>query len=327
MSRQARTTTPFGRETSAREVVAGVDLSGRRAIVTGASSGLGLETARALASAGAEVTLAVRDVDAGARATRAIAAETGNSAVHVLPLELTERASVVALAESWRGPLHILVNNAGVMGVPELRRTAEGWETHFAANHLGHMALAIGLHDALSAAGGARIVSVSSSGHAFPRTGIDVTDIHFERRPYSPQLAYAQSKTANVLFAVEASRRWASDGIVANALNPGGIKTNLHRHRPDAELSADQRAVLENWPWRTAAQGAATAVLLAASPLVDGVAGRYFENCNEAAPIDPNAPLQDRDAPGVARYAIDPDAAAQLWELSSAMLRNAGWIA
>jgi NAD(P)-dependent dehydrogenase (short-subunit alcohol dehydrogenase family) len=327
MSRQARATTPFGRETTAREVVAGVDLSGRRAIVTGGSSGLGLETARALASAGAEVTLAVRNPEAGERAIRAIAAETGNSAVHVLPLELTDRASVVALVDAWREPLHILVNNAGVMGVPELRRTADGWETHFAANHLGHLALAIGLHDALAAAGGARVVSVSSSAHAFPRTGVDLDDSQFERRPYSPQLAYAQSKTANVLFAVEASRRWLSDGIVANALNPGGVRTNLHRHRPEAALSADERAALENWPWRTAAQGAATAVLLAASPLVDGVAGRYFENCTEAEPIDPNAPLQDRDAPGVARYAIDPDAAAQLWELSSAMLRRAGWIA
>lgn len=326
MSRQALTTTPFGRETTASEVVAGVDLAGRRAMVTGASSGLGVETARALASAGAEVTLAVRNRQAGERAAAAISAETGNTAIHVLPLELTDRVSVASLVDSWRGPLHILVNNAGVMALPQLQRTAEGWEGHFAANHLGHMALALGLHDALAAAGNARIVSVSSSGHAFPRAGIDFGDIHFERRRYVPQLAYAQSKTANVLFAVEASRRWAQDGIVANALNPGGIKTNLHRHRPDAELTEGEREVLANWPWRTAEQGAATATLLAASPLVEGIGGRYFENCNESAPIDPDSPLQDWDAPGVARYAIDPDAAVRLWELSSAMLRSAGWI-
>jgi NAD(P)-dependent dehydrogenase (short-subunit alcohol dehydrogenase family) len=325
MREEIRVMTPFGRETTAAEVIAGVDLTGRTAMVTGASSGLGVETARALASAGADVTLAVRNRQAGELTAAAIRAETGNPSVRVSSLELTHWASVGGLVESWRGPLHILVLNAGVMGLPELQRTPEGWEGHFAANHLGHLALALGLRDALAAAGNARIVSVSSSGHTFPRTGVALDDLNFESRPYVPQLAYSQSKTANVLFAVEATRLWREDNIAANALNPGGIRTNLHRHRDEEGLSEEQRAMLANWPWRSAEQGAATSVLLAASPLVEGVGGRYFENCNEAAPFDPDDAALDWDAPGVASYATDPEIAARLWEESCELLRRAGW--
>jgi NAD(P)-dependent dehydrogenase (short-subunit alcohol dehydrogenase family) len=325
MSGSALPPTQFGRETTASEVLRGVDLTGRRAIVTGASSGIGLETARALAAAGAEVTLTVRDPQAGCAVVEAVKAETGSTSVGALPLELTDRASVTGLVASWEGPLHILVNNAGVMGLPQLQRTADGWEGHVAANHLGHLALAVSLHEALAAAKHARIVSVSSSGHAYPRIGIDFEDIHFEHRPYDAQLAYSQSKTANILFAVEATRRWAGHGIVANALNPGGVQTNLHRHRQDAELSESERTVLADWPWRTVEQGAATTALLAASPLVEGIGGRYFENCAEAAPYNADGP-SDPDAPGVARYATDPDTATRLWEVSIGMLRSAGWI-
>jgi NAD(P)-dependent dehydrogenase (short-subunit alcohol dehydrogenase family) len=159
-------TTPFGAASTAAEVIAGTDLSGRRAVVTGASSGIGQETARALALAGAEVTLAVRDVAAGQRAAAAIAADGGRG-VRVARLDLADRASVAAFTGGWHGPLHILVNNAGIMGVPE-QRTAEGWELQFATNHLGHFALATGLHTFLRAAApddGARVVSVSSVGH------------------------------------------------------------------------------------------------------------------------------------------------------------------
>ncbi|MBO0850573.1 MAG: SDR family NAD(P)-dependent oxidoreductase, partial [Pseudonocardia sp.] len=221
-----RITTPFSAESTAAEVIAGVDLSDHRAVVTGGASGIGIETARALAGAGAEVTLAVRNMAAGERSAADIVESTGNKAVLLAELDLADQASVAAFVAGWDGPLHILVNNAGVMASP-LMRTPRGWEMQFATNHLGHFALAIGLHDALAAAGGARIVSVSSSAHH--RSPVVFSDIHFERREYDPWLAYGQSKTANVLFAVEATKRWAADGIRANALMPGGIRTNLQR--------------------------------------------------------------------------------------------------
>src|SRR4051794_41616865 len=217
------TNNPFGATTTATEVVRGVDLGGRRAVVTGGSSGIGLATARALAGAGAEVVLAVRDPESGRRAAATIA-----EAARVEPLDLADRRSVAAFVERWRGPLHILVDNAGVMATPELR-TAEGWELQFATNHLGHFALTTGLHDALAAAGGARVVVVSSVGHVNGEVLFD--DINFDHHPYDAWAAYSQSKTANILFAVEAARRWAADGISVNALNPGRIAaTNLARH-------------------------------------------------------------------------------------------------
>jgi NAD(P)-dependent dehydrogenase (short-subunit alcohol dehydrogenase family) len=303
-----RITTPFNAESTAAEVIAGIDLTGRRAIVTGGASGIGIETARALASAGAEVTLAVRDLHAGERAAAGITASTGKKQVLAAPLNLADQASVQAFAAAWDGPLHILVNNAGIMASP-LMRTPQGWEMQFATNHLGHFALATGLHRALAAAGGARVVSVSSSAHH--RSPVVFDDIHFEHRPYDPWLAYGQSKTANVLFAVEATKRWASDGITASALMPGGIRTNLQRYVTDEELdrlrTAAGGATLK---WKTPEQGAATSVLVATSPLLDGIGGRYFEDCNEAE----TGNLSARN--GVAEYALDPDAAATLWEVS-----------
>lgn len=311
----ARITTPFGFESTAAEVIAGVDLTGRTAIVTGASSGIGVETARALAGAGAAVTLAVRDV-AG---TRPIADEirhsTGNDAVSVAALDLSRPGSVVAFASAWTGPVHILVNNAGVMAVQELTLTEDGHELQFATNHLGHFALAVGLYDALRQAGGARIVSVSSSGHL--RSPVVFDDIDFAFRAYDPFGAYGQSKTANVLFAVEAGRRWAGDGITANALMPGGIATALQRHLPlGYNKEARARFRRAGSAFKSVEQGAATSVLLAASPLVEGVSGRYFEDCNEAAVVD----RSDGGIGGVAPYALDVENAERLWDLSLAML-------
>src|SRR5579859_1310837 len=222
-----RITTPFTAESTAAEVIAGIDLTGRRAIVTGGASGIGIETARALAGAGAEVTLAVRNTAAGERTAEDITASTGSKQVLVAPLDLADQASVASFTGAWDGPLDILVNNAGVMASP-LMRTPEGWEMQFATNHLGHFALATGLHRALAAAGGARIVSVSSTGHLNSPVVFD--DIHYREREYDPWTAYGQSKTANVLFAVEATKRWAGDGIYVNALMPGGIRTNLQRY-------------------------------------------------------------------------------------------------
>ncbi len=196
-----------------------------------------------------------------------------------------------------------------MMASPEAH-TPEGWEMQFATNHLGHFALATGLYPALKAAGGARVVSVSSSAHQ--RSPVVFDDIHFAHRPYEPWAAYGQSKTANVLFAVEATRRWAADGILINALHPGGIRTNLQRYVSDEELD---RLRGNNSPaWKTPEQGAATSVLAAASPLLDGVSGTYLEDCNEA---EPNQPGSRR---GVAAYALDPESAARLWAVSEEML-------
>lgn len=309
-----RVTTPFGFESSAADVVAGVDLTGRRAIVTGGAAGIGIETARALASTGAEVTLAVRNLDSGRQAAEQITASTGNAAVAAAPLELTDRASVAAFVAAWRGPLHILVNNAGIMALPELHRTVEGWELQFATNYLGHFNLTLGLHRALSQANGARIVSVSSNAHR--RSPIVFDDINFERRPYDPWLAYGQSKTGNVLLAVAAATRWASDGITANALMPGGIRTGLQRPQL-ANITPEIQAVFDNYRWKTPEQGAATSVLLAASPLVAGVTGRYFEDCNEAEVAT------DREAEnGVWPHALDEGDAARLWDMAADLLRS-----
>jgi NAD(P)-dependent dehydrogenase (short-subunit alcohol dehydrogenase family) len=308
-----RVTTPFGFETRAAEVVEGVDLSGKRAIVTGGASGIGIETARALAGAGAEVTLAVRNTAAGEDTAADIKRTTGSEAVHVAPLELVDPDSIAAFAAAWNGPLDVLVNNAGVMAIEELTRDQRGYEMQFATNHLGHFALALGLHDALAQADGARIVSVSSSGHL--RSPVIFDDLHYRFRDYTPFGAYGQSKTANVLFAVEAAKRWAGDGIVANALMPGGIATNLQRHVGGSEYM-EQASRERGITIKTPEQGAATSVLLAASPLVDGVTGRYFEDCNEAAVVQESGNVFG----GVAPYALDPGNAERLWEVSLRLL-------
>ena len=313
-----RVTTPFGAGSTAREVLEGIDLSGKRMVVTGASSGIGIETARALAGAGAEVTLAVRNPGAGERAAADIARTTGNPRLRAAPLDLADQSSVAAFVASWEGPLHVLVNNAGVMMLPELTRTPEGWEMQFATNHMGHFALAAGLHDALAAAGaegGARVVSVSSSGHGASPVVFD--DIHFKRREYGPALAYGQSKTANALFAVGATRRWASDGILSNSLMPGGIWTDLQRHwSPEYRAEQEEYARRAGILMKTPEQGAATSVLLAASPLVEGVGGRYFEDCQEAEVV----PDIVDGVHGVRDYALDPAAAERLWGESLRLL-------
>ena len=308
--------TPFGVSSTAAEVIDGVDLSGRRMIVTGGASGLGRETARALSAAGAQVTLAVRDLSAGRVAAEAIMAETGSRTVDVRLLDLADLGSVAAFAASWEGPLDVLVNNAGVMSLPELRHSAEGAELQFAVNHLGHFALAVRLHGALAAAGQGRIVSVSSLVHMVSPVVFD--DLHFADRDYDPVLAYGQSKTANVLFAVEAARRWAADGIAVNALHPGVIlDTGLMRHVPARGEPAAPDAAPPAYAFKTVEQGAATSVLLAGSPLLAGVSGRYFQDGNQAEVVDREPFDFDLPAGGVAAYAVDPAAASRLWDASA----------
>lgn len=313
-----RITTPFGFESTAAEVADGIDLSGKRAIVTGASSGIGVETARALAGAGAAVILAVRNVDAGAQTAADITATTGSDEVRVARLDLADRDSIATFIADWEGPLHLLVNNAGVMALPELQLTPEGWEMQFATNHLGHFELTLGLRDALAADGAARIVSVSSSAHTSSPVVFD--DIHFAFRAYDPVAAYGQSKTANVLFAVAATARWAGDGITANAVMPGSIATNLQRY-VDVEELERRRAEFSGYRAKTPQQGAATTVLLATSPLLEGIGGRYFDDCNEAVVINHRGEAGPLN--GVAPYALDPANAQRLWEESLRLLASA----
>jgi NAD(P)-dependent dehydrogenase (short-subunit alcohol dehydrogenase family) len=300
-------TTPFGATSTADEVIAGIDLTGKRVVVTGAGSGIGAETARVLAAAGAEVTLAVRD----AAAVAGFGART-----HAAAVDLADPASVAAFVAAWRGPLDVLVANAGVMATPE-QRTAQGRELQFATNHLGHFQLATGLHGALAAAGHARVVVVSSVGHV--NGGVRFDDVDFARTPYDPWAAYSQSKTANVLFAVGAAKRWAAEGISVNALNPGRIAgTNLGRHHAPPPADFDPSG-LTGVSVKDIPQGAATSVLLAASPLVEGVTGTYFEDCQEAEPYVPGVRR------GVAAHALDPVLADRLWTLSEDLLAGAGY--
>jgi NAD(P)-dependent dehydrogenase (short-subunit alcohol dehydrogenase family) len=299
-------------------VVEGIDLTGKQAIVTGGASGIGVETARALAGAGAAVTLAVRKTGDGEKVAADIRSSTGNDEVAVAALELTDTAGIAAFVAAWDRPLDILVNNAGVMAIQELTLTDRGHEMQFATNHLGHFALALGLHDALAAVGNARIVSVSSSGHL--RSPVVFDDLDYAFRDYDPFGAYGQSKTANVLFAVEATRRWAVDGITANALMPGGIATALQRHvAVDAGYMerAAERFRQAGSELKTVEQGAATSVLLTSSPQLDGIGGRYFEDCNEAPVIHRRG---EAGLGGVAPYALDADNAERLWEVSLGLI-------
>ncbi len=298
----SRLTTPFDFHSTARDVLRDVDLTGQRALVTGGASGIGLETARALVNAGAEVTLAVRRPEAAQAVAQELRAG-GRGAVHVAPLDLVDLDSVRRFSADWRGPLHMLVNNAGIMALPELQHSEQGWELQWATNFLGHFALTVGLHAALKAAGGARVVSVSSSAQLLGPVVFD--DLHFRFRAYEPFAAYAQAKTACVLMAVEATRRWRDDGILANALHPGAIATGLQKHTGGLKTPPERR--------KTPEQGAATSVLLAASPLLSGVGGRYFEDCNEAPVVD----SRPADFTGVAPYALDADNARRLWVLAS----------
>ncbi len=268
MNRHSLITTRFDARSTPEDVLRGADVRGRSVLVTGASSGIGAETARALAAAGAEVTLAVRNVGAGLSVAAGIADSTGRSRPRVRPLDLADPHSVASLVGQWDSPLDVLVNNAGVV-TAGLERSKQGWELQFATNHLGHFALAVGLQPQLAAAaqanGGSRVVALSSTAHM--RAPVDFDDIHFRRRAYDPQVAYAQSKTANSLFAVEATRRWHAQGIVVNAVNPGGVATGLQRN-----FSAAQRASLGAaeaagvFTYKTIGQGAATTLVAATAP-------------------------------------------------------------
>jgi NAD(P)-dependent dehydrogenase (short-subunit alcohol dehydrogenase family) len=305
-----RLTTPFGFSSTATEIAAGVNLAGKRAIVTGGASGIGVETVRALASAGAEITLAVRRPESAQAVAQELRQATGNSALEVRSLDLSDLRSVRSFVNDWTGPLHILVNNAGIMAVPDLQKTPQDFELQFGTNYLGHFALTVGLHRALARAGGARVVSVSSSGHLFSPVMFD--DLNFAFVPYTPFGAYGQSKTANALLSVAITVQWPDDGILSNTLNPGAIATGLQKYTGGLKTPVERR--------KTAEQGAATSVLLALSPLLDGVSGRYFEDCNEAEQVF-KRPTDFSG--GYAAYALDADNATRLWAISHRFIESA----
>jgi NAD(P)-dependent dehydrogenase (short-subunit alcohol dehydrogenase family) len=316
-----RVTSRFGHGSTALEVVDGIDLGGRNVIVTGAASGIGVETARALAAAGAEVTLGVRSVEKGEGVARDIRASAARGSVRVAALDLADFASVRRFADAFLArsvPLHVLVNNAGIMACP-LARTAEGFESQFATNHLGHFLLAARLAPALRAAKRSRVVSLSSTGHRL--SGIVFEDVHFERRDYHKWLAYGQSKTANALFAVELERRGRDAGISANAVHPGGIMTGLQQHLAREEMDAMGWLDADGKPrvgFKSPAQGAATSVWAATAPELEGRGGRYLEDCNESEPAQKDKPFA-----GFHPHAMDPETAKRLWTVSEEMLGEA----
>lgn len=310
-----RITSPFGAFTPAAEVVAGKDLSGLAVIVTGGATGIGVETARALAGAGAAVTLAVRNLDAGRQAADSIG---GQPPVAVEALDLTSLASVRAFAQRWgERPLHVLINNAGVMACP-LAYTDDDLEMQVGTNHFGHFLLATLLTPALTKAAEAsgrasRVVSLSSIGHV--RSGVNFDDMHFRSRPYDKWESYGQSKSANSLFAVEYDRRFAEQGVRANAVMPGGIMTPLQRHLPIDEQRAmgwiDENGKVRDG-FKTPEQGASTSVWAAVGDELEGAGGLYLENCAQAVPYTP----ETRFVGVKAEHALDPAAAARLWAVS-----------
>lgn len=299
----------FGAQSTTREVLEGIDLTGKVAIVTGGYSGLGLETTRALAGAGAHVVVPAR------RPGTAEQALAGVNGVEVDELDLADLASVRAFAERFLASgrsAEIVINNAGIMACPETR-VGPGWEAQFATNHLGHYALVNLLWPAI-AHDGARVVSVSSAGHR--RSPLRWDDVMFERG-YDKWEAYGQAKTANALFAVQLDALGQAAGVRAFSLHPGGIRTPLQRHLTTEEMVAagwiDEQGNLIASGFKTPEQGAATEVWAATSPQLQGMGGVYCEDCDIAELV----PADDTTAGGVREYAVNPDQAARLWALSA----------
>ncbi len=309
----------FGHDTTTDEVLEGVDLAGQLALVTGGSGGLGEETARALASTGARVVFTARDLAKGEQAAEGIRKSTGNANVEVEELELDSLASIRSFAERFLATheaLQVLVNNAGVMACP-FERTRDGFERQFGTNHLGHFLLTGLLAPALLRGAPARVASVSSRGHQM--SPVVFEDIHFETRPYEKWSAYGQSKTANILFAVELERRLGERGVHANALHPGVIMTELSRHMSPDDYAALRKRAEERgqteMKMKSIPAGAATQVWAVTAPELEGRGGLYLEDCH-VAEVDDGAKATE----GVRSYAVDAGNAKRLWEVSEQMV-------
>ena len=316
---------------TAAQVIAGHDLTGKETIVTGGYGGVGYETAKALASAGARVVIAGRDRVKGPQAVTRLQADTGNEQIVFRLLDLGSLASVDTWARKHVAtgkPLHILINNAAVMTPPQ-QRTADGLESHLAINHLAHFALTVGLLPCLQEAGDARVICLSSSAHR--RSDIHYEDPNYDRRPYDPAEAYGQSKTANALFVVGFSARYAGPHLTANAVMPGAIRTGLTRNLSQDEfrargwIDAEGNDLREGW--KTPEQGAATTIWAAVAPELNGVSGKYLEDCAIATPLlRADQPLGGHYNPygqlrgHYQRYALDPENAERLWTLSERLI-------
>ena len=313
-------TKAFGAQSTTDEVLEGVSLAGKRALVTGVSAGLGVETARALAAHGAQVVGAARDLDKARGATEVVRAQAANGGgLELVQLDLASLASVRACADALVAdgrPFDLVIANAGVMATP-FGKTTDGFETQFGTNHLGHFVLVNRIASLMRP--GARLVNLSSAGHRF--ADVDLEDPNFDRTEYAPFVAYGRSKTANALFAVEFDRRHKSHGVRAAAVHPGGIQTELGRYMTDevrdalvASINRDQPAGQE-FSWKTIPQGAATSVWAAAVAAADEVGGKYCEDCHVAEIVDDQS-LRG----GVQPYALDPEHAKALWAKSEAMV-------
>ncbi|GLS21859.1 oxidoreductase [Labrys miyagiensis] len=320
-------TQAFNATSTTDDVLAGVDLSGKRILVTGVSAGLGVETARVLAAHGAHVVGAARDLAKAQAATRLAQeqAQQSGGALELIALDLASLASVRACADSLTAqgkPFDLVIANAGVMATP-FGHTADGFETQFGTNHLGHFVLvnriAPLLHD------GARLVNLASSGHRF--SDVDLDDPNFERTAYEPFVAYGRSKTANILFAVAFDQRHRGRGVRAAAVHPGGIHTELARHMDPSQLQAmvdqlTQQLAAEGKPpfqFKTIPQGAATSVWAGAVAPAEEIGGRYCENCHVGR-IVPDDAVISAISEGVRGYALDVAHADALWAKSEAMV-------
>lgn len=310
----------FGAQSTTDEVLDGVDLSGKRVLLTGASAGLGVETARALASHGAYVVGAVRDLEKGERATGVVREAAANEGgIELVELDLASLASCRKAADAINAKgekFDIVIANAGVMACPK-GETADGFETQFGTNHLGHFVFINRIAPLIK--DGGRVVCLSSAGHRF--ADVDLDDPNFERTPYSEFVAYGRSKTANALFATEFDRRHKGRGVRAASVHPGGIHTELGRHMTQESMDALLNSIKTSMPegaefeWKTIPQGAATSVWAAAVASPEEVGGRYCEDCH-VAELNGEPGMRG----GVQPYAIDPDNAKALWAKSEEMV-------
>jgi NAD(P)-dependent dehydrogenase (short-subunit alcohol dehydrogenase family) len=321
----------FGATSTTDDVLSGVNLKGKRIFVTGVSAGLGVETARALAAHGARVVGAARDLGKAEVATARVrdAAAAAGGSFDMVALDLANLKSVRTCADALlaRGePFDVVIANAGVMATP-FGHTADGFETQFGTNHLGHFVLVNRIAPLIRAGG--RLVNLSSAGHRF--ANVDLEDPNFERTPYDPFVAYGRSKTANILFAVAFDRRHRARGIRAAAVHPGGIHTELGRHLDSSHAQTmveqiNKQLAAEGKPpyqWKTIPQGAATSVWTAVVAAADEVGGRYCENCHVGRVVADNVTISVVSE-GVRGYALDPNNAEALWSKSEQLVRTAG---
>ena len=303
----------FGKDSTTDEVLAGKDMAGQTVFITGANSGLGQETARAMAACGAHIIMAGRDSAKLEEAVAAIRAQHPDASIDTIICDLGNLASIRACGDEARKrftAIDLLINNAGVMACP-LMHTADGFEMQFGTNHLGHFALTAELLPLIAAGNAKRIVNLSSRGHHF--APVDLDDPNFTERPYDPWQSYGHSKTANILFTVGLEARFAAKGIHAYAVHPGGIHTNLGRHMTEEMTAALIERVTKSdngFAWKTIPQGAATSCWAATAPELEGTGGVYCEDCHVAA-VD-----NQSSEGGVRSYALDPAAAERLWTLS-----------